>query len=447
MPLESEPLQQSAAMPPGYLVASLLLAFACWLFAVPALAACPGCCSHHDGISNRCASNGKILCNDGTASPSCSCSSCGVTGGPATPSCSLSASPPSIELGNSSQLSASCSPAASTFNWTNSGFGSTQASGTVRPTTTMTYSVRGTNSGGTGSLASATVVVTLPTCSGGATWNGSACACAAGQFLVDGQCFTPLPATRCGTERWAIKTGTDGMAAQVTTTTSVPTTIQTLAGIPRPGSLSATARSEPVELRTYGLDATLVSYQFNVDSDYILTINDAAGRTMLAAIPHPDCVGPSSPLRTAIAAARATINARLQVGTTAKTASMPVRLFGIGHFHSTSRTGAAVNWLAIHPALKIEFSPTTPITADPNYPPTPDTTRLYSWAEAAYPQLFPKPATTGTYEQYSYRYYAGTGTYLAISGGRVTLHNGKEWNLLDAGEIGSFLPMATAVGN
>ncbi|MCX6075696.1 MAG: hypothetical protein NTW78_02270 [Campylobacterales bacterium] len=30
-----------------------------------------GCCSHHGGVSG--CSNGKIVCNDGTYSPSCTC--------------------------------------------------------------------------------------------------------------------------------------------------------------------------------------------------------------------------------------------------------------------------------------------------------------------------------------------------------------------------------------
>ncbi len=33
-----------------------------------------GCCSHHDGIAG-CHSSGKQLCNDGTLSPSCICTS------------------------------------------------------------------------------------------------------------------------------------------------------------------------------------------------------------------------------------------------------------------------------------------------------------------------------------------------------------------------------------
>ena len=46
---------------------------------------CPGCCSSHGGISSTCASNGRIYCNDGTISPSCSCSSCGVSTTPPPP--------------------------------------------------------------------------------------------------------------------------------------------------------------------------------------------------------------------------------------------------------------------------------------------------------------------------------------------------------------------------
>ena len=31
-----------------------------------------GCCSHHDGVSG-CSSSGRLVCNDGTLSPSCTC--------------------------------------------------------------------------------------------------------------------------------------------------------------------------------------------------------------------------------------------------------------------------------------------------------------------------------------------------------------------------------------
>ncbi len=47
-------------------------------FTTSATAACPGCCSGHGGISNICSTNGNVICADGTTSPSCNCSACGV---------------------------------------------------------------------------------------------------------------------------------------------------------------------------------------------------------------------------------------------------------------------------------------------------------------------------------------------------------------------------------
>lgn len=41
---------------------------------------------------------------------------------------------------------------------------------------------------------------------------------------------------------------------------------------------------------------------------------------------------------------------------------------------------------------------------------------LFNWAESTYPQFFtPSKATSATYQQYYYRYYSGTGNYLATS--------------------------------
>lgn len=48
----------------------------------PAWAACPGCCSSHGGISQSCGIGGRVMCKDGTTSPTCSCSSCGVASAP-----------------------------------------------------------------------------------------------------------------------------------------------------------------------------------------------------------------------------------------------------------------------------------------------------------------------------------------------------------------------------
>ncbi len=78
---------------------------------------------------------------------------------PSPPICTLNASPNVIAAGGSTYLFATCSPAATSYTWTNTGFASTSSGGMVTPAATTTYSVTGSNSGGSGSAASATVTV------------------------------------------------------------------------------------------------------------------------------------------------------------------------------------------------------------------------------------------------------------------------------------------------
>lgn len=419
-------------------------------FASAATAACPGCCSSHGGISSSCAANGKILCKDGTTSPSCTCSSCGVSGGPTSPSCSLAASPSSILLGASSRLTASCSPTPSSYRWLNANISPSASSGTVTPTATTTYSVSGTNAGGTGNTASATVTVTSPpppTCTGGMIWNGAACTCPAGQFFVDGQCYTPAPPTACGVERWAVKTGTDSTASKVAVDTAIPSAVSTLRSITAPLSLPAASRLAPVETSVYVVDATLSLYRMTDDSDYHVVLVDNAGQTMIVELPHPDCVGVSSPFRAAIASARATFDAQLRATSSFKQASIRVRVHGIGFFDSIhGQTGVAPNGIELHPVLKITFNPGGEQSGDSTFPLATNSDRLFKWAEALYPAWFPGPGLPGIFEQYTYRFYPRTGNYAATAGGRVVVHNGRDWNFLDAGALADFMPGVAGAG-
>ncbi|MEP7156970.1 MAG: CARDB domain-containing protein [Betaproteobacteria bacterium] len=75
------------------------------------------------------------------------------------PACTLSAAPATITQGSLSALTATCSPAATSYIWTNTGFGSGAAGGSIAPASTTTYSVRGVNAGGAGNTASVTVSV------------------------------------------------------------------------------------------------------------------------------------------------------------------------------------------------------------------------------------------------------------------------------------------------
>ncbi|HSW06389.1 S8 family peptidase [Aquabacterium sp.] len=75
-----------------------------------------------------------------------------------------------------------------------------------------------------------------------------------------------------------------------------------------------------------------------------------------------------------------------------------------------------------------------------------DSDRVVSWAEATFPAYFPAPATAGQLQQYSYRYYPATGNYIGFAEGRVLLHNGRDWNLLDVGTLADLLARAAATG-
>src|ERR1035437_8328360 len=74
------------------------------------------------------------------------------------PLCTLSATPAIVSSGASSTLTANCSPAATSFEWSGGTCaGTTSSNCTVTPTVTTTYSLIGSNAGGTSTAVSANV--------------------------------------------------------------------------------------------------------------------------------------------------------------------------------------------------------------------------------------------------------------------------------------------------
>ncbi|MBI5275973.1 MAG: hypothetical protein HY854_05880 [Burkholderiales bacterium] len=72
--------------------------------------------------------------------------------------------------------------------------------------------------------------------------------------------------------------------------------------------------------------------------------------------------------------------------------------------------------------------------------------RVFNWGEVLYPDLFPLPATAGRYGPYTYRYYPGSGLYLAEANGRIYLHNGTTLVLHDVGALSGFFSLAQDAG-
>lgn len=136
---------------------------------ITVIEACPGCCSSHGGISSRCASNGNIQCNDGTTSPTCRCSTCGIS---QTPTCTG---------GRTWNGTACVCPGDQVF---------TNGTCTTQHTCTGGQTWNGTACACPGSQVLVNGVCTTPqtACTGGRIWNGSSCACPGSQVFVDGQC-------------------------------------------------------------------------------------------------------------------------------------------------------------------------------------------------------------------------------------------------------------------
>lgn len=83
----------------------------------------------------------------------------GVAATGISPVCVLHATPTPINPGEFSTLVASCTPDATSYAWTNTGFNSDTAAGIVAPARTTTYGVTGYNTAGAGNFASVTVAV------------------------------------------------------------------------------------------------------------------------------------------------------------------------------------------------------------------------------------------------------------------------------------------------
>ena len=173
----------------------------------------------------------------------------------------------------------------------------------------------------------------------------------------------PLHAQQhCGKERWSVKTGTDSDVGSVNIASPQNTTIAQLVGLTPPNPIPANNRFGPTENTVFVVNATLTDYKMEGgskgDSDYHLVLQDDQGRTMVAEIPSPTCVGDGSPFAAQIANARAEFDGQFTATTSFQTANIPVQVTGVGFFDfAHGQNGAAPNVIELHPVLDIVFNP------------------------------------------------------------------------------------------
>src|SRR6478672_6685499 len=151
--------------------------------------------------------------------------------------------------------------------------------------------------------------------------------CLALLVLLPGRTFA-----QCDGERWPVKIGTDADIGLVNLGSPTQTTIAALTSLAKPSTLPDNGRIQPTETMVWVLNATLVKYAKSFDADYHMVFMDSAGRTMIAEIPSPGCVGNAGPFAAGIAHARAQFDAMFTATSTFQNANQPVQITGVGFF-------------------------------------------------------------------------------------------------------------------
>src|SRR5437764_434820 len=146
----------------------------------------------------------------------------------------------------------------------------------------------------------------------------------------------------CGVERWRVKTGMDPDARLVKQNVVVPTTIVHLRSLRPPATLPRTNRVRPVETTVWSVDAVMLRYKVEEDSDVHVVIADTGGRTMIVELPAPQCVG-SGPFLPAIKTVRRAFTARFHPSATWQRPRLRVHVVGAGCWDYRQRPSGVAN--------------------------------------------------------------------------------------------------------
>jgi hypothetical protein len=159
----------------------------------------------------------------------------------------------------------------------------------------------------------------------------------------------------CGVEAWAVKTLSDSAAHEVDLRPRL-TTVETLASLRAPGNIGT--RMPGAEMRTWRIRVRLLWQKLEGDSDVHLVLADpTTGRTMIAELPSPACVGAAAAVAAQMASARSALARACGPPTTSFTRlSGTATIDGVAFFDFPhGQRGAARNEVELHPVLR--FSP------------------------------------------------------------------------------------------
>src|SRR5690349_1844873 len=136
----------------------------------------------------------------------------------------------------------------------------------------------------------------------------------------------------CGEWRKSVKNGVDADANLVDLSGATPTTIARMNRWSPPLEFPANNRIAPYETTTWVVNAVLTEFRRSTDQDYHLNLRDASGKTMIAEIPCPCCIGTSTSITSLITAARSRFDSVFTPTDTFQPANISVRVAGVGMF-------------------------------------------------------------------------------------------------------------------
>lgn len=159
----------------------------------------------------------------------------------------------------------------------------------------------------------------------------------------------------CGVEAWAVKTLSDDAALEVDLRPRA-TTVEAMRALRAPANIGT--RMPGAAMRTWRIRVRLRWQKLEGDGDVHLVMADPkTGRTMIAELPSPDCVGAAAAVAAQMASARGALARACGQPTTSFThLSGTATIDGVAFFDfAHGQRGASANQVELHPVLR--FSP------------------------------------------------------------------------------------------
>jgi hypothetical protein len=209
--------------------------------------------------------------------------------------------------------------------------------------------------------------------------------------------------------------------------------------VPRPRIHPSPAELNRLRPASIPFQPSCCDIKYEVDSDIHLVIADTGGRTMIAEMPAPQCVGSSSPFLPSIKYVRSKFTAQFHPSSSWHRVDTKVQIAGVGFFDfKHGQSGVAPNAIELHPVLRFSTGSGSAFPpAPPANKPQPTLRPLGSFSVRA--TVSPNPASYGSYPTlyaYSSQGAVCTASVLYSTGRAPVSFSGTSQTIGSSGKVG-----------